>query len=68
MRMEDNTNKSRIWEERKKVRSSHETYYAPRPTDEYFVRFRANAQNPPLLSSHFFFIRGHEMVLLGPNE
>ena len=37
-------------------------------TDEYFVRFRANAQNPLLLSSHFFFIRGHEMVLLKPNE
>lgn len=56
------TEEQRIWEEqKKKIRDSHGMHYASRfssPTykmNEYFVRFRANAQDPPLLSSPFFF-------------
>lgn len=66
MRMKDNTNplKQDMGGTKKKKKNkgrdsqgSHETHYVllVLPANEYFVRFRANAQDPSLLFSSLLF-------------
>lgn len=60
MRMEDNINESKIWEERKKVCSSHKMYYAPRSTRRTSTLLDLGPTPRILLFSRrvFFFVRG----------